>query len=41
MKRAWPLLLIAVAVGVWELVVRAARVPDYLLPAPSAIASAL
>jgi len=28
-------------VCVWELVVRAAQVPDYLFPAPSAIASAL
>jgi len=34
-------LLLAAAVGVWELVVRAARVPDYLFPAPSAVASAL
>jgi putative hydroxymethylpyrimidine transport system permease protein len=41
MRRLWPLLLLSVAVGVWELVVRAARVPDYLLPAPSAIAASL
>jgi putative hydroxymethylpyrimidine transport system permease protein len=41
MRRLWPLTLLAAAVGVWELVVRAAQVPDYLLPAPSAIASAL
>jgi putative hydroxymethylpyrimidine transport system permease protein len=40
MKRAWPpLLLLAAAVGAWELVVRAAQVPDYLFPAPSAVAS--
>ncbi len=41
MRRLWPLALLAGAVGVWEVVVRAAHVPDYLLPAPSAIASAL
>ena len=41
MRRLWPLALLASMVGVWELVVRVARVPDYLLPAPSAIASAL
>ena len=42
MRRLWPpLLLLAAAVGIWELVVRADRVPDYLFPAPSAIASAL
>lgn len=41
MRRLWPLALLAAAVGVWELVVRAAHVPDYLFPAPSAIASAL
>jgi putative hydroxymethylpyrimidine transport system permease protein len=41
MRRLWPLALLASMVGVWELVVRAAHVPDYLLPAPSAIASAL
>jgi putative hydroxymethylpyrimidine transport system permease protein len=35
-----PLVLLAAATGVWELVVRAAHVPDYLFPAPSAIASA-
>jgi putative hydroxymethylpyrimidine transport system permease protein len=34
-----PLVLLAAATGVWELVVRAAHVPDYLFPAPSAIAS--
>ncbi|MGZ8715783.1 MAG: ABC transporter permease [Gaiellaceae bacterium] len=41
MRRLLPLTLLAAAVGVWELVVRAAQVPDYLFPAPSAIASAL
>ena len=41
MSRLWPpLALLAAATGVWELVVRAARVPDYLFPSPSAIASA-
>jgi len=35
-----PLVLLAAATGVWELVVRAAHVPDYLFPAPSAVASA-
>jgi putative hydroxymethylpyrimidine transport system permease protein len=42
MRRVWPpLVLLAAAVGVWELVVRAAAVPDYLFPAPTAVASAL
>ena len=41
MSRLLPLTLLAAAVGVWELVVRAAHVPDYLVPAPSAIASTL
>src|SRR5207244_3663907 len=42
MKRAWPpLLLLTAAVGAWELVVRAAHVPDYLFPAPSAVVSSL
>lgn len=41
MRRLWPLTLLAAAVGMWELVVRAAQVPDYLFPAPSAIASSL
>jgi putative hydroxymethylpyrimidine transport system permease protein len=36
-----PLLLLAAAIGLWELVVRAANVPDYLFPAPSAVASSL
>ena len=42
MRRWWPpLALLAAAVAVWELVVRAADVPEYLFPAPSAVASAL
>jgi putative hydroxymethylpyrimidine transport system permease protein len=42
MSRVWPpALLLAAAVCVWELVIRAAHVPDYLFPAPSAVASAL
>ena len=42
MRRGWPpLLLLAAAVGLWELVVRAASVPDYLFPAPTAVASSL
>lgn len=42
MRRAWPpLALLAAAVGVWELVVRAAAVPDYLFPAPTSVASSL
>src|SRR5438093_3055126 len=42
MRRVWPpLALLVVAVCVWELVVRAAEVPDYLFPAPSGVASAL
>ncbi|HLY95487.1 MAG TPA: ABC transporter permease [Gaiellaceae bacterium] len=42
MRRIWPpLALLAAAVGVWELVVRAAHVPDYLFPAPTAVASSL
>jgi len=36
-----PLALLATAVGAWELAVRAADVPDYLFPAPSAVASSL
>src|SRR5439155_5856323 len=41
-RRLWPpLLLLAAAVGLWELVVRAANVPDYLFPAPTAVASSL
>jgi len=41
MRRLWPLALLTAMVGVWELVVRAAHVPDYLFPAPSAIAASL
>jgi putative hydroxymethylpyrimidine transport system permease protein len=41
MRRVWPpLALLAAAVGVWEAVIRADGVPDYLLPAPSAVAFA-
>jgi putative hydroxymethylpyrimidine transport system permease protein len=36
-----PLALLATAIGTWELSVRAAQVPDYLFPAPSAVASSL
>lgn len=36
-----PLALLAAAVATWELVVRLADVPDYLFPAPSAVASSL
>lgn len=42
MSRVWPpLALLAAAVGLWELVVRAAHVPDYLFPAPTAVAASL
>ena len=42
MRRVWPpLALLAAAVGVWELVVRTAHVPDYLFPAPTSVASSL
>ncbi|MGI8420813.1 MAG: ABC transporter permease [Gaiellaceae bacterium] len=42
MRRLWPpLALLAAAVALWELVVRVAHVPDYLFPAPSAVAFAL
>ncbi|MGH3003633.1 MAG: ABC transporter permease [Gaiellaceae bacterium] len=42
MNRWWPpLALVAAAIGVWELVVRAAHVPDYLFPTPSAVATSL
>jgi putative hydroxymethylpyrimidine transport system permease protein len=41
-RRVWPpLVLLAAAVGLWELIVRAASVPDYLFPTPSAVASSL
>lgn len=41
--RRWlpPLLLLAAAVGLWELVVRAAHVQDYLFPTPTAVARSL
>ena len=40
--RWWPpLALLAGAVGLWELVVRAAHVPDYLFPAPSSVVTSL
>jgi putative hydroxymethylpyrimidine transport system permease protein len=42
MKRVWPpLALLVAAVALWELVVRAAHVADYLFPAPSAVARSL
>jgi putative hydroxymethylpyrimidine transport system permease protein len=42
MRRIWPpLALLAAAGATWELVVRAAHVPDYLFPAPTAVASSL
>ena len=42
MRRWWPpLALLAATVAVWELVVRVARVPEYLFPAPTAVASSL
>ena len=42
MRRAWPpLALLAAAIGIWELVVRVAHVPDYLFPAPTAVVSSL
>jgi putative hydroxymethylpyrimidine transport system permease protein len=42
MRRIWPpLLLLAAAVGLWEIVVRAAQVPDYLFPAPTSVAASL
>ena len=41
MKRYAPsVALLALAVGVWEVVVRVRNVPDYLFPAPTAVASA-
>lgn len=41
-RRWWPpLTLLAAAVGLWELTVRAAHVPDYLFPGPAAVASSL
>ncbi|HEY8722270.1 MAG TPA: ABC transporter permease [Gaiellaceae bacterium] len=40
--RWWPpLALIAGAIGLWEIVVRAAHVPDYLFPAPTSVVTSL
>jgi putative hydroxymethylpyrimidine transport system permease protein len=40
LRRCWPPVLIILAgLGLWELIVRLAHVPAYLLPAPSAIAA--
>ena len=42
MRRAWPpLVLLAGAVGVWQLVVRADHVPGYLFPGPAAVGASL
>jgi putative hydroxymethylpyrimidine transport system permease protein len=42
MRRLWPpLLLLAAAVALWELVVRATGVPDYLFPAPTSVVASL
>ncbi len=45
MRRAgrWapPVALLGITVGLWELIVRTANVPDYLFPAPTAVASSL
>jgi putative hydroxymethylpyrimidine transport system permease protein len=42
MRRVWPpIALLAAGVGMWELIVRAAHVPNYLFPTPSAVASSL
>lgn len=42
MRRAWPpLVLLVGAVGVWQLVVRADRVPGYLFPGPAAVGASL
>ena len=42
MRRMWPpLALLALVVGLWELVVRATHTPGYLFPTPSAVASSL
>src|SRR5437870_10628554 len=42
LRRCWPPALIILAgLGLWELIVRLAHVPGYLLPAPSAIAAYL
>jgi putative hydroxymethylpyrimidine transport system permease protein len=36
-----PLALLAGTIGLWELVVRAAHVPDYLFPAPTSVVTSL
>lgn len=36
-----PVLALAVGVSVWEAVVRINHIPDYILPAPSVVASTL
>ncbi len=42
MRRAWPTVLLLVAiVGLWELAVWATAVPDYIFPAPTAVARSL
>jgi putative hydroxymethylpyrimidine transport system permease protein len=42
LRRCWPPALIILAgLGLWELIVRLAHVPGYLVPAPSAIAADL
>jgi putative hydroxymethylpyrimidine transport system permease protein len=42
MRRTWPpLALLAAMVGMWELIVRAAHVPDYVFPTPASVASSL
>ncbi|MDX6474487.1 MAG: putative hydroxymethylpyrimidine transport system permease protein [Gaiellaceae bacterium] len=42
MSRWWPpLALVGAGFGIWELVVRLARVPDYLFPAPSAVVASM
>jgi len=42
LARWWPpLALLGGALGLWELVVRIAHVPDYLFPAPTAVAASL
>lgn len=40
-RAAPPLALLAAMVGMWQLIVRAAHVPEYLFPAPSAVVSSL
>jgi putative hydroxymethylpyrimidine transport system permease protein len=41
-RRLWPpLLLLVAAVGLWQLVVRVANVPDYLFPPPTSVVASL